>query len=860
MRLAHLAAAALVLSTTFIASRTVAADQPRLATTLATALAEAGANRAEIERAIAGAPAEQKSSMEWLVAHMPAADLTKLDAKFLLAHVDGAYKAWKSAPWTAMVDEETFRDAILPYANISEARELWLPVLRDKCAPMVAGAKNPAEAAVMLNQKLFPDVKVKYSTKRKRADQSPSESMASGLASCSGLSILLVDACRSVGVPARFVGVPLWTDGSGNHSWVEVWDGARWHFTGAAEPSGDKLDEGWFGGRASGQNRDKPEYAIYAVSWRDTGIVFPMSFDDSRPQARAIDVTDRYAGKAAVIPAGSRVLRVCVRDGSTGQRVARTVEVRDALDKPIASGQTKDERFDLNDHLELVVPNGSWASFLVDGERATEVSFVSKNGEVSLAIVTAPAKKHATASAPISSPGAVRGDAFAAEIADENDMSEVLDPIDFPVEGFASRRDPVAPSEEDRRVSKPADNTASPAIGEMHKFLGAGNSVADCAKQPFANAPLAKADAEQALAQLRTSYADEIRKSAKAEFESKVLTAGDAKMPFWYAVYGDKPEGGRSMFISMHGGGGAPKEVNDQQWDNQKKLYKPAEGVYVAPRAPSDTWNLWHQGHIDPLFAKLIRDMIVFENVDPNRVYIMGYSAGGDGVYQLAPRMADSFAAAAMMAGHPNETKPDGLRNIPFTLHMGGEDKAFNRNAIGRQWKTMLADMAAKDPGGYINEVVIHEGKGHWMDREDAVAVPWMAKFTRNLRPTKIVWLQDDVTEPRFYWLSNPNPKGGQRIVASRDGQTITLTEVGDCEELAIRLDDSMVDLDKPVKVVLDAHAQANAHADAKDRVLFEGLAARRIAVLATTLAERGDPTGAFAAEIRVKIAEPAVK
>ena len=40
---------------------------------------------------------------------------------------------------------------------------------------------------------------------------------------------------------------------------------------------------------------------------------------------------------------------------------------------------------------------------------------------------------------------------------------------------------------------------------------------------------------------------------------------------------------------------------------------------------------------------------IVFEDVDPNRVYLLGYSAGGDGVYQLAPRMADRFAAASMM-------------------------------------------------------------------------------------------------------------------------------------------------------------------------------------------------------------------
>ncbi|MEE9394119.1 MAG: hypothetical protein V3W41_16595 [Planctomycetota bacterium] len=41
--------------------------------------------------------------------------------------------------------------------------------------------------------------------------------MAAGTASCIGLSIMLIDAC-AVGVPARFVGTPLWSDGSGNHS------------------------------------------------------------------------------------------------------------------------------------------------------------------------------------------------------------------------------------------------------------------------------------------------------------------------------------------------------------------------------------------------------------------------------------------------------------------------------------------------------------------------------------------------------------------------------------------------------------------------------------------------------------------
>ncbi len=63
----------------------------------------------------------------------------------------------------------------------------------------------------------------------------------------------------------------------------------------------------------------------------------------------------------------------------------------------------------------------------------------------------------------------------------------------------------------------------------------------------------------------------------------------------------------------MHGGGGAPSEVNDQQWQNQVKLYDAPPGVgglYVAPRAPTDTWNLWHEAHIDALFSRLIEDYV----------------------------------------------------------------------------------------------------------------------------------------------------------------------------------------------------------------------------------------------------------
>ena len=150
------------------------------------------------------------------------------------------------------------------------------------------------------------------------------------------------------------------------------------------------------------------------------------------------------------------------------------------------------------------------------------------------------------------------------------------------------------------------------------------------------------------------------------------------------------------------------------------------------------------------MFARLIENMVALHDVNLNRVYLMGYSAGGDVVYQVAPRMADYWAAAAMMAGLPNETSPLGLRNLPFAIHVGERDSGFNRNKVALMWKDKLSALQKEDRSGYIHFVRIHTGRGHWMNREAAVALDWMAKHTRQPLPKRIVWKQDNVVHDAF--------------------------------------------------------------------------------------------------------------
>lgn len=361
-------------------------------------------------------------------------------------------------------------------------------------------------------------------------------------------------------------------------------------------------------------------------------------------------------------------------------------------------------------------------------------------------------------------------------------------------------------------------------------------------QQSFYKVALTKDQAEQASELLLKDFQQSIRKNRAKEWKAKSIALDKLTMKFDYRVFGDKPETGRSLFISMHGGGGAPAQVNDRQWQNQIGLYEPEEGVYLAPRAPTNTWNLWHQGHIDRFFQRIIEDAIVFEGVDPNKVYIMGYSAGGDGVYQLAPRMADSLAAAAMMAGHPNDASPLGLRNIGFTLHMGGKDSAYSRNKVARDWEKKLAELQEKDPGGYRHEVTIHEKYGHWMNREDKVAVPWMAKFRRDPFPNKIVWRQASTTHGRFYWLAveDDQRKNGSLVIAQRDGQKIDVSKMESVSGLIVRLNDRMMDLDQEVAIALPGQQPKK----------YKPV--RTISTIKKSLSERVDPASIFCSEISI--------
>lgn len=335
-----------------------ASDSTSRVDRLEASLLNAGQNRAQLEKALASVSADQRPDLVWLIEHMPKSDLISMNANALIENSAIAHQAFQAAPWREEVPLEIYRDAVLPYACINEKRDDWRADFNRRFSPLVSDARSTSEAAAILNNIIFEELEVIYSTKRPRADQSPLESIEAGMASCTGLSILLIDACRSVGVPARFAGTPLWSDGSGNHSWVEIYDSGVWRFTGAAEPVGKELDKAWFASRASAAQEGHPSHAILAVTWRKVPLSFPLPWSPEDRSVRAVDVTSRYATVGSVVAEGMVRVRFRAIDRE-GVRQAVPLRIHVDGDTDVVKAATRDDRFDTNDHLEVILPEQS---------------------------------------------------------------------------------------------------------------------------------------------------------------------------------------------------------------------------------------------------------------------------------------------------------------------------------------------------------------------------------------------------------------------------------------------------------------------------------------------------------------------
>jgi len=221
----------------------------------------------------------QQRDLAYLLVNMYEEDLRTMDLELLRENVEYAAMVRTKYEWAKSLPEEVYQQDVLPYHVVDEVRDAWRKELYEMFSPAVDTCKTMYDAICAVNANIPRLTGVDYNTKREKTNQSPRESMRQGMASCTGLAILLVDAYRAVGIPARFAGTASWHDNRGNHSWTEVWLDGQWRVTEYYFPS--QLDHLWFMPDASKATPDNRTYAIYATRFgKDAKDWFPMVWAD----------------------------------------------------------------------------------------------------------------------------------------------------------------------------------------------------------------------------------------------------------------------------------------------------------------------------------------------------------------------------------------------------------------------------------------------------------------------------------------------------------------------------------------------------------------------------------------------------
>lgn len=332
----------------------------------------------------------------FLRASMPEQDRSVMTEDRLDKEVSLALKARSQFPWAAQVPWEVYENNVLPYAVVNEPRDEWREQFHRLFSPLVSHCNTGREAALAVASRIQKTLNVTYSTERRVPHQGVKESLASGKVSCTGQSILLICALRSVGIPARMAGVLTWNHVRGNHNWVEAWCDGEWKML---EYNEKDFNTPWVMSAIGMLDPRKPENSIYATSWKreSAGTFFPLVWEarynrdrhalEFPPESRtvpAVNITDRYMKLAAewaaaqpdYVPGTKLMLDITGETAGQRRRLPLHVVLKSEKGEILAEGVTPGPSDDMRKFLELSLPEqvgrGTLEFTLPDGTARSE--------------------------------------------------------------------------------------------------------------------------------------------------------------------------------------------------------------------------------------------------------------------------------------------------------------------------------------------------------------------------------------------------------------------------------------------------------------------------------------------------------
>lgn len=127
------------------------------------------------------------------------------------------------------------------------------------------------------------------------------------------------------------------------------------------------------------------------------------------------------------------------------------------------------------------------------------------------------------------------------------------------------------------------------------------------------------------------------------------------------------------LMLFLHGGGERGSDLEKVKAHGPPKLIAAGRAypcIVVSPQCPEGEW--WDAEALGALLDNLEKTL----RVDPNRIYATGLSMGGYGVWELAIRFPDRFAAIAPICGGGIAFRTHAIKHLPVWAFHGALDEA----------------------------------------------------------------------------------------------------------------------------------------------------------------------------------------
>jgi|GEM_PF-713593 len=335
------------------------------------------------------------------------------------------------------------------------------------------------------------------------------------------------------------------------------------------------------------------------------------------------------------------------------------------------------------------------------------------------------------------------------------------------------------------------------------------------------------------------SFKNEIYKEAisgpKATFQGGTGKLNSKLYPGTYYISVPKATADKyPLLIGLHGGG---EGVGDGREAAQKFGIGARFGaICVFPTVIQKEATAWNKEREEKYVMALIEEMKRTFPIDTSRIYLVGHSMGGYGTWSIGTHYADVFAGLGpcaggifVMTGGGGVTLARGtvvnLKNTPIYFYHGSNDPQVPPTS-DRKAAEALEELKKKyGPYEYIYKE--YDGIGHGLPPDGlSPIIEWLFSHKRNPYPEMVIWEPSRPYKTLFWWIKN---RGGiSQIVAKIEKSKNEITIEGPSSGFSIYLNDKMVDLNKPIKVIINGKEAYNDYANYSAAALLDSLADKR--------------------------------